>query len=349
MEQFNNYLRLLRLLVPEMFNPEDYKNGQHIASGAFGAVMAVMVNDVKVAVKILQKSRDTFDNPKLVDVFGEISILELCKGDRRVTQLLNYGCTSDSYYIVMEFYPMTLKTWRKSFQSNPPLPTIIRLFKEFLNAATVLLDNRINHFDIKCDNVVLDKNGYPALADFGESICYKNEASSYTQLNRGTEWIKSPEMLSIAINASVNNPTFDRRKQVGAGPASDVWSIGCLFYELLTGEFLFVDTDWSRFFTRVTDPKEALITPQCMKKLPKDMRFSGFIEFVLQRSVSRRPSLTQVIAKFDEYFPDAMEGPLPHIEYNDKVENKINEEDSILDSIIEEEDIGEEEDSKSED
>lgn len=314
MEQFHNYQRLLKLLVPGLFSPEEYRNGQHIASGAFGSVMAVMVDDKKVAVKILQKSRDTYDNPKLVDVFAEISILELCKGDRRVTQLLNYGCTTDSYYIVMEFYPMTLKSWRKRFDNSPPLPTILRLFKEFLNATTVLLDHRINHFDIKCDNVVLDYRGYPALADFGESICYKNEASSFTMFNKGTEWIKSPEMLSIAINASVNNPAFDRRRQVGAGPASDVWSIGCLFYELLTGEFLFVDTDWSRFFTRVTDPKEALITPQCMKKLPKDMRFSAFIEFVLQRTVGRRPSLSQVIAKFDEYFPDAMDGPLPVIE-----------------------------------
>ena len=310
-EQFHDYKRFLRLLCPDLFNPAPYQNGQHIGSGAFGAVMQVTINDTKFAVKVLQKSRNEFDNPKLVDVYSEISILDMCRGDRRVTQLVNYGCTADSYYIVMEYYPMTLKSWRKAVSDNPPIPTILRVFREFLKATTVLLDYRINHFDIKCDNVMIDIDGYPALADFGESMCYQNEKNSYTQLNKGTEWIKSPEMLSIAINSTVTNPNFDRRKQLGAGPASDVWSIGCLFYELVTGEFLFVDTDWSRFFMRVTDPKEALIPPKCMKLLPKDVRFSGFLEFVLQRSVHRRPNLPQVIKKFDDYFPDAMDSPLP--------------------------------------
>ena len=310
-EQFHDYKRFLRLLSPELFNPEQYQNGQHIASGAFGAVMQVTINDTKFAVKVLQKSRNEFDNPKLVEVYSEISILDLCRGDRRVTQLVNYGCTADSYYIVMEYYPMTLKSWRKAVADDPPLPTILRVYREFLRSAKVLLDYRINHFDIKCDNVMMDFDGYPALADFGESMCYQNEQNSYTQLNKGTEWIKSPEMLSIAINSTTTNPNFDRRRQFGAGPASDIWSIGCLFYELVTGEFLFVDTDWSRFFMRVTDPKEALISPKCMKLLPKDVRFSGFLEFVLQRAVPRRPNLAQVIKKFDDYFPDAMDSPLP--------------------------------------
>jgi hypothetical protein len=28
---------------------------------------------------------------------------------------VDYGCTKDAYYIVMEFYPATLKEWRKKF------------------------------------------------------------------------------------------------------------------------------------------------------------------------------------------------------------------------------------------
>ena len=310
--QFQDYERLLKLTVPAKFHPEVYSNGTHIASGAFGAVMAVNLGSKTYAVKILEKSRNEFDNPHLIDVFTEVSILEICKGDRRVTQIHDYGCTPDSYYIVMEFYPKTLKSWRSS-QKKPSIQTILRVYREFLNSATVLTDYQINHFDIKCDNVMLDIDGMPAIADFGEAMSYKNERTCYTMLNRGTEWIKSPEMLSIALNSAVTNPNYDRRRKVGAGPASDVWSIGCLFYELVTGEYLFADSDWSRFFLRITDEKEPLITDEAAKRLPKDPKYKQFLEFVLQRNVRSRPNLGQVIVRFDEMFPDARRGPLPKI------------------------------------
>jgi serine/threonine protein kinase len=309
--QFQDYHRLLRLTVPAKFHPETYTNGSHIASGAFGAVMAVTVGSQPLAVKVLEKSRNEFDNPHLIEVFTEVSILEICKGDRRVTQLHDYGCTSDSYYIVMEFYPTTLRKWRKAEQ-NPPIEVMLRIYREVLSCVTVLTDRKINHFDIKCDNVMLDTTGAPALGDFGESMSYTNQKDGMTLQNRGTEWIKSPEMLSIALNSSAN-PNYDRRKQAGAGPASDVWSIGCLFYELLTGEFLFLDSDWSRFFLRITDSSKPLLTEESLEQLPRDERFEQFLAFVLQRNVRRRPTLGQVIARFDEMFPDARNGALPTV------------------------------------
>lgn len=34
----------------------------------------------------------------------------------------------------------------------------------------------------------------------------------------------------------------------------DVWSAACTLYEMLTGDFLFYDTEWSRFYINVTSP-----------------------------------------------------------------------------------------------
>jgi len=74
--------------------------------------------------------------------------------------------------------------------------------------------------------------------------------------NRGTEFIKSPEMLLVANASKKEAKWFDRRKRQGAGAPSDVWSLGCLLYEIVTGDYLFHDEDWIRFFIRVTQAKE---------------------------------------------------------------------------------------------
>jgi serine/threonine protein kinase len=197
-------------------------------------------------VKSLKKARNEFDTPHLFEVFTEVSILSICEADRRVTQLHDYGRASDTYYIVMKFYPMTLRSWR---ERNPTagVAMLLKLYREFLDSVTVLHDRKINHFDIKCDNVMLDWELHPCLGDFGEPMLYTNENDAVTMLNKGTAWIKSPEMLSIALDSTVTNPKFDRRKKVGAGPASDIWSVGCSFDELLTGEYLFTDSNWSHF------------------------------------------------------------------------------------------------------
>lgn len=73
-----------------------------------------------------------------------------------------------------------------------------------------------------------------------------------TVRNRGTEYIKSPEMLMVANAHKKGRDTYDRRKREGAGAASDVWSMGCLLAEVVLGDWLFYDPDWIRFFIRLT-------------------------------------------------------------------------------------------------
>eukprot|EP00959_Pyramimonas_sp_CCMP1952_P077652 1623225-Pyramimonas_sp.AAC.1 len=87
----------------------------------------------------------------------------------------------------------------------------------------------IVHYDLKCDNILLRPAGGVSetdfwqplgptppfnvvLADFGESKQYIHPERAYTSRNRGTEYIKSPEMLTVS-NASVKTRSnYDRRK-----------------------------------------------------------------------------------------------------------------------------------------
>ena len=66
-------------------------------------------------------------------------------------------------------------------------------------------------------------------------------------------------MLLIANAQQTDKPEYDRRKRMGAGPPSDVWALGCLLFELVTGEFLQFERDWIRFFLRVTTDTMAIV------------------------------------------------------------------------------------------
>lgn len=133
---------------------------------------------------------------------------------------------------------------------------------------------------------------------------FLNEEEELDLQNRGTEYIKSVEMLNLALSNKRDNENFDRRRRCGTTRSSDIWSVGCLFYELLTGKFLFYDPDWIRFFTRVTSKDQELVNAQNKKELGNNQKLIDFLCSVLIRNSLHRPTIEHVLSKFKRLYSD---------------------------------------------
>ncbi len=93
-------------------------------------------------------------------------------------------------------------------------------------------DRGVLHLDLKPANVLVDRRGRVTITDFGLGRLFKSDGCDETVA--GTPSYMSPEQF----------------KAMDIGPACDWYSLGCLGYELLTGNLLFPEQDLAQMFSR---------------------------------------------------------------------------------------------------
>ncbi|CAG9464973.1 unnamed protein product [Pedinophyceae sp. YPF-701] len=318
-------LRLLRLSTARLFRSPLYGQKRRIGRGAYAQVHRAQLPPLgcppSVAVKSIDLPQAVHDHCVAVDAFNEVFILEALRGEPGVCKLLDYGVDDHHIHIVLEDYKCSLRQWRRrqplerrACESHARL--YLAVFRQVASAVAQLQARGVVHFDLKCDNVLLEPlpgvseeefwcptTAEPpfrvALTDFGESRMYMETQQPRTRRNRGTECIKSPEMLMVA-HADRQGGRAAAGQLVGAGPESDVWSLGCLLYEVFTGEYLLFDPDWIRFFIRVTQAGQPLIAPEREAPLRNVTAILHLIESILDRNPATRPTVADILRHVDD-------------------------------------------------
>ncbi len=305
-------LRLLKLLCKAFFDVSFYSGWSKIASGAFATVFECSTNFADppvVAIKQLCFPKSIYDRCVLYDIFNEITALEEFRAEQCVTTLYDYGVDDNNYYVVMKRYTHSLREWRGKQTGTilENLPMYLHVYMEILRAVEMIHSHNVTHYDLKCDNVMLeigvnertDDNIFRVtLGDFGECKLFTTEDDEYDLKPRGTECIKSPEMLTLTLNQKKDADKYDRRKKVGTTRLSDIWSLGCLFYELITGNFLFSCDDYIVFYLRVTTEDAEVVTEDKRLALLNNTYLVDFLRYVLVKDPLRRPNITSVLNRF---------------------------------------------------
>lgn len=154
----------------------------------------------------------------------EISLLKELS-HRSVVSLLDVVHSRHKLYLVFEFLDLDLK---RLMDSNPSFRTFHTLIKfylyQMLDGIRFCHEHRILHRDLKPQNLLIDKNNnYLKLADFGLARAFGVPVRPYTH-EVVTLWYRAPEILMGSKTYSV---------------PVDIWSIGCIFAEMINHQPLF--------------------------------------------------------------------------------------------------------------
>lgn len=196
-----------------------------IGKGGMGAVYRARQTDLdrNVAIKILP--REIQGDPG----FGERFLREartLAKLNHpNIVAVYDFGQVDSLFYFVMEFVDgVTLRDTIAAGNIKPE--EALRIIPDLCDALQFAHEEGIVHRDIKPENILLDKRGRIKIADFGLAKLVKGDSSEDDNLTgthqvMGTVKYMAPEQMTTT-------KTVDHR--------ADIYSLGVIFYELLTGE-----------------------------------------------------------------------------------------------------------------
>jgi serine/threonine-protein kinase len=224
-------------------------------------------HDRRVAIKVL--------NADLATSLGaERFLLEIDIAARlqhpHILPLLDSGVANGVLYYVMPF--VEGKSLYERLKAPEPLPAsdAVRIAREVASALKHAHDVGVAHLDVKPANILLS-NGHAMLADFGiaRAICDScSQSKEIADAIAGTPGYMSPEQ-------AFGTTAPDGR--------SDVYSLACVFYEMITGAPPFGGTS-------LTDVVNRQLTPRLPSVRQTRPEVSGTLDRFISQALSPDPS-----------------------------------------------------------
>lgn len=177
--------------------------------------------DRDVAVKVLRG--DLATDEKFVRRFQREALSASSLTHPNIVEVYDVGEDNGSYYIVMEYIEgKHLKQLLKK-RGNLTLTEVVDIMLQVTDGMSAAHDSYIIHRDIKPQNIMILENGLIKITDFG--IAMALNSTQLTQTN--------------SVMGSVHYLPPEQASGKGATIQSDVYSMGILMYELLTGTLPF--------------------------------------------------------------------------------------------------------------
>jgi beta-lactam-binding protein with PASTA domain len=253
-----------------------YHMVERIAAGGMGEVFrahdAVLAREV--AIKVLHRS--LAGDPAFVDRFRREARAAASLAHPHIVNVYDWGAVDGVYYMVMEFVRGPSVRHLLNEQGRMEPAQAAEILRQSLLALGHAHHEGFVHRDIKPENLLVTQDGVVKVADFGLARAYADGRVTQAGAVTGTVQYLAPEQI----------------RGEPADPRSDLYSLGIVAYELLTGKLPFTgETAMAVAYKHLSDrvPAPSSVLPD----LPSEL--DGFVAAATDRDRELRPESADVM------------------------------------------------------
>lgn len=204
---------------------ERYQKLEKIGEGTYGVVYKAKdrVNETIIALKRIRLEAEDEGIPSTA--IREISLLKELRHPN-IVRLYDVVHTERKLTLVFEYLDQDLKKYLDVCEGGLEATVLKSFLFQLLTGVAYCHHHRVLHRDLKPQNLLINREGELKLADFGLARAFGIPVRSYTH-EVVTLWYRAPDVLLGSRKYST---------------PVDIWSIGCIFAEMVNGTPLFTGT-----------------------------------------------------------------------------------------------------------